>query len=204
MHILKNFLKLEIGGKEGLSSKTGKLFINDFKDPLDKAEKRLLNAVAGFLILLVVYSAFSIVLKNGFSSKSKEVEASISNSKKQIALAQKDDNEIKEMKNNYSTKIKNLEEITKRTGENNRIRGAIPGLLNQLMNVIPNGVKIKSIENTDTTKIKIAVESPKYEQIAFLIGSIKTDNILRSDSVVSTTGQKSNNVITVNIEGELP
>ena len=199
---LKDFLKLEIGGKEGLQAKKGKLLTNDLHEPLDRSEKRLLNAVAGFLILLVVYSAFSIVLKNGFNSKLKEADASILNSKKQIALASADDNAIKEMKNNYVTKIKNLEEISKRIDEKNRVRGVIPGLLNQLMNVMPKGAMLTYVENTDTDHIKISVQSSKYEQIAFLISAIKTENILTN--VLTAIGQKSDNMITVNIEGELP
>lgn len=198
---LKDFLKLEIG-KESLQAKKGKLLTNDLGEPLDRSEKRLLNAVAGFLILLIVYSTFSIVLRSGFVDKLKEAEMSIQNSKKQIALAEADDNAIKEMKNNYVTKIKNLDEISRRIDEKNRVRGVIPGLLNQIMNVMPKGAKLTYIENTDTNHIKITVESPTYEQIAYLISSIKNDGILIN--VLSTIGQKTQNMISVNIEGELP
>ena len=92
-----------------------------------------------------------------------------------------------------------VQEINK---EKNKVKGSIPTLLNQLMNVIPNDVQIKSIQNTNTSHVEITVESPKYEQIAFLIGSIKTEVILTN--VISTSGQKNNDVITVKIEGDLP
>ena len=71
-----------------------------------------------------------------------------------------------------------------------------------MMNVIPTSVQIKSIQNTGDRHIEILVESPKYEQIAFFIGSIKTEVVLTN--VISTSGQKSNDVITVKIEGDLP
>ena len=41
------------------------------------------------------------------------------------------------------------------------------------MNVIPTSIQIKSIQNTGDRHIEILVESPKYEQIAFFIGSKK-------------------------------
>ena len=70
------------------------------------------------------------------------------------------------------------------------------------MNIIPSSVQIKSIQNTDTGHVEILVESSKYEQIAFFIGSIKTEVVLTN--VISTSGQKNNDVITVKIEGDLP
>ena len=117
-------------------------------------------------------------------------------------LAQKDDNTIKQIKSDYTTRISNIEALNKRLEEKNKVKGSIPTLLNQLMNVIPTSVQIKSIQNTGDRHIEILVESPKYEQIAFFIGSIKTEVVLTN--VISTSGQKSNDVITVKIEGDLP
>ena len=95
-----------------------------------------------------------------------------------------------------------MEELNNRLEEKNKVKGAIPGLLNQLMNVIPSNVQITSIENTESNKVSITVKSPKYEQIAFLIGSIKTDVIL--NNVLSKKKKKNGDVVTVEIEGELP
>ena len=199
---LKDFLKIEIGAKDEATGKN-KFLKNDFGEPLDRAEKRLLNALAGFIILLVVYGCFSIVLKKGFETKTAEVEASIANSKKQIATVSDDDNQIKEMKNNYITKIKNLDEISRRVDENNKVKGAFPNLLNQLMNVMPtNGAKLAKIETTESTHIKLTVQSSKYEQIAHLMSAIKTDNILTN--VISSSGERVDDLTTVVIEGDLP
>ena len=198
---IKDFLKIEIGPKE-ISELKETLFTNDLKLPLNSLEKKMLNVATAILILLIVYSGFSLVLKKGFEYKGTQADQSITNSKNQIALIEKDDNTIKKVKNDYTKRIENLQEISKQIDEKNRVRGAIPGLLNQLMNVIPNDVKINSIENTEGNHIRIAVESPRYEQIAFLIGSIKTDVILTE--VISTSGQKTSDVITVTIEGDLP
>lgn len=200
---LKAILNLEINGdvKKSKMLESG-LLTNDLKQPLDRTEKKLLNVVAGLLILFIVYSGFSLMLKSQFEKKNIEAEDSILNTRQQILLAQKDDNTIKQIKSDYTTRISNIEALNKRLEEKNKVKGSIPTLLNQLMNVIPTSVQIKSIQNTGDRHIEILVESPKYEQIAFFIGSIKTEVVLTN--VISTSGQKSNDVITVKIEGDLP
>ena len=202
---IKAFFTLDINSKNDKPKDkkvASGLFTNDLKEPLDQTEKTLLNIMAAIIILFVVYSGFSILLKNQFNKKGAEADSSISNTKQQISLIDNDDNSVKQIKNDYTTKISNLEALNKRIEEKNKVKGSIPTLLNQLMNVIPNDVQIKSIQNTNTSHVEITVESPKYEQIAFLIGSIKTEVILTN--VISTSGQKNNDVITVKIEGDLP
>ena len=198
----KAILNLEINGDVKSKMLESGLLTNDLKQPLDRTEKKLLNVVAGLLILFIVYSGFSLMLKSQFEKKNIEAEDSILNTRQQILLAQKDDNTIKQIKSDYTTRISNIEALNKRLEEKNKVKGSIPTLLNQLMNVIPTSVQIKSIQNTGDRHIEILVESPKYEQIAFFIGSIKTEVVLTN--VISTSGQKSNDVITVKIEGDLP
>lgn len=199
---LKAILNLEINGDVKSKMLESGLLTNDLKQPLDRTEKKLLNVVAGLLILFIVYSGFSLMLKSQFEKKNIEAEDSILNTRQQILLAQKDDNTIKQIKSDYTTKISNIEALNKRLEEKNKVKGSIPTLLNQLMNIIPTNVQIKSIQNTGERHVEILVESPKYEQIAFFIGSIKTEVVLTN--VISTSGQKSNDVITVKIEGDLP
>lgn len=202
---LKEIFTLELNGKNDKPKDkklAGGLLTNDLKEPLDGTERVLLNIMLAIIIVFVVYSAFSGVLKGQFDKKSKEADTSIANTQQQIKLAENDDNSIKQIKTDYTTKISNLEALNKRIEEKNKVKGSIPTLLNQLMNIIPSSVQIKSIQNTDTGHVEILVESSKYEQIAFFIGSIKTEVVLTN--VISTSGQKNNDVITVKIEGDLP
>lgn len=204
---MKNILTADIGSSNKKRVSKGnpiltKLFTNDLKEPLDKVEKGLLNTAIGLLILFIVYCGFSTLLKNEYAKKTEETLSSINNSETQISAVENDDQSVKKITSDYETRISNLEELNERLEEKNRVKGAIPGLLNQLMNVIPSNVQITSIDNTNGNKVSITVKSPKYEQIAFLIGSIKTDVIL--NNVFSTSGEKSGDVVTVEIEGELP
>ena len=205
MEKIKEFLTLDLGGKNDKPKDkklASGLLTNDLKEPLDQQEKVLLNIMATILILFVVYSGFAMMLKNQFTKKSQEATESSQSTQQQIQLVNNDDNKIKQIKSDYSTQISNLEALSTRLQEKNKVKGSIPNLLNQLMNVIPKTVQIKSIQNTDSRHVEILVESSKYEQIAFFIGSIKTEVILTN--VISTSGQKNNDVITVKIEGDLP
>ena len=72
------------------------------------------------------------------------------------------------------------------------------------MTAMPEDVQITSISNTSDTHIEIVAQSKDYGQLGFLKAKIKTDGILQKDTVVSTAGEKNNDVITMKIEGELP
>ena len=98
--------------------------------------------------------------------------------------------------------IKNLEEASNKITDRNKTRNAIPNLLNQIMSIVPENVQLTSIENTSDTHIVINAQSNKYEQLGYLKAKIKSDVILTN--VISTAGQKDNNVVTVKIEGDLP
>ena len=59
----------------------------------------------------------------------------------------------------------------------------------------------RTIENTSDRHIVINAQSDKYEQLGYFKAKIKSDVILTN--VISTAGQKDNNVVTVKIEGDL-
>ena len=174
----------------------------DLGEKLDKKEKNLLRVSVGLLLLIVIYSGFSTVLNSKIKEKQQEVQKSIANTNRQISLANQDSEKIKSKTNEYTTLIKSLEEANDKLSERNRTRNAIPNLLNQIMTIIPENVQLTSIENTTGTHIVIDAQSDKYEQLGYLKAKIKADVILTN--VISTAGQKDNNVVTVKIEGDLP
>lgn len=98
----------------------------------------------------------------------------------------------------------NLRNISNQVSENNKNRNNIPNLLTQLRHSMPQGVQITSIENTNTKHIIIQAQSQKYEQLGYFKAILKTQGILSPDTVVSTTGEKSGDIVKVVIEGDLP
>lgn len=199
---ISKILKIEIGTpKKEQKDKSG-LFTWDLNQKLDNIERNLIRVATGFLLLIIIYSGFSILLGNQIAKKQNEAQKSIDSTNGQISLANQDNEKIKSKTNTYTTLIKNIEEENNKLSERNRTRNSIPNLLNQIMTVIPENVQLTSIENTSGTHIVINAQSDKYEQLGYLKAKIKTDVILTN--VISTAGQKDSSAVTVKIEGDLP
>lgn len=209
MDKLPDFLKMEIGPSKKKqpkepSSKIGKgnLFTMDFNVPLDKVEIGLLRGAAGLLILFIVYSGFSSLLEKQLDQKMEEANKSIANTNSQIQLIDNDKQKIQNKTNEYTEKITTLQQINEKISDINKTKKAIPNLLYRLMYIMPDKVQITSIQNTTNTHIEIQAQSTLYEQLGFLTANIRDKNILTN--VISTAGQKENNIVTIKIEGDLP
>lgn len=201
---IPDWLKIEVNPDKTKKEQKnlGGFFTWDLNQKLDKTEKSLLRVAVGLLLLVIIYSGFASLLNSQMSKKEEEAQASITETNNQISLANQDNQKIQSKTNEYTTLIKNLEEANDKLADRNKTRNAIPNLLNQIMSIIPENVQLTSIENTSNTHIVINAQSNKYEQLGYLKAKIKADVILTN--VISTAGQKDNNVVTVKIEGDLP
>ena len=201
---IPDWLKIEVNpGKE----KKGKLatsgwFTNDLGEKLDKTEISLLRTAAGLLILFVIYSCFAVLLQNQMEAKEQQAQESISHTNAQIQLADSDKTKIDSRTNDYTEMIQNLQDLNDRLTDASKTRDAIPNLLNSIMYVIPENVQITSIKNSTGTHIVIEAQSNKYEQLGMFKAKLDTEMILTN--VISTSGQQTDNVIKVTIEGDLP
>lgn len=214
MDKLPNILKMDVKNPINLINKKNnktkklnskpfeKLFKKDFDMPLDNIEKGMLRGITGLLIFFIVYSCFSCLIKKQIDNKTTEVEQSISNTNSQIGLASNDIQNLEKMTSLYKNKINNLEKSSEKVKENNKVKKAIPILLNKLMYIMPEGVQITSIQNTSDTHIEIQAQSKSYSQLGYLTTNLKVSGAL--NNVISTAGQQNNNIITIKIEGDLP
>ena len=205
MDKLPDWMTKEIGpskskNKEGKSLDFSN-FKLDFKDALTNMEKRLIRGVSGTLLLIIVYGIFSSVLFSQIKGKEEETAASLSYVRTQIAAVNSDKTKVDKKTNEYDSMVQALEENSKAQSENRRLKFAIPNLLNQIMYVIPRNIQLTSITNSGT-KIIINAQSDKYEGLGIFIAKLNQDGILAN--VVSDTSQKTNGIVTVRIEGELP
>lgn len=210
---LPDFLKIEIGSSKKDKNKSSKpnplekllkssAFTMDFNVPLDKVEKGMLRTATGLLILFFVYSVFSTMIKNQIDNKMDEANKSIANTNSQMKLIDNDKSKLQTKTTEYTTKISNLQKVNDKINDINKTKKAIPNLLNKLMYIMPTGVQITSIQNTSATHIEIQAQSNKYEQLGFLVTNMQLEPVLTN--VISTAGQKTNGVITIKIEGDLP
>lgn len=204
MDKLPEILTMEVGTKKSMVGRKNppKVLTLDFDTPLDAVEKNMLRSVAGLLVLLVIYCSFSALIKNQITSKNSETDKSINDTNAQIALVNKDIQSVQSKTNDYTNKINNLQQINEKIEENNRTKKAIPNLLNRLMYIMPSEVQLTSIKNETSTHIVIQAQSTSYAQLGYLTASIKTNGILTN--VISSSGQKDNNIVAIKIEGDLP
>lgn len=199
-----DWLKLEIDPDKSKKERKylGGFFTWDLGQKLDKTEISLIRVAVALFLLAIIYSTFSAALSNQMDKKSEEAQESIASTNGQISLANQDNEKIKSKTNEYTNMIEYLQEANDRITDRNRTRNAIPNLLNQIMTVIPVDVQLTSIENTTDTHIVINAQSDKYEQLGYFTARLKVESILTN--VISTAGQKDNDTVTIQIEGDLP
>ena len=205
MEKFKRLLKSDIGSKNTANNdKKDKKFNLDFdlKGDLSKSERWLVRGIATVVLILIIYTVFSILLSKSMIDKKDEIDGLISTQNSQISAVNSDKTSIDTKTKKYSSLISDLDEIDKRTSDIAASRNLIPNLLNQIMFVIPEKVELSSIENTTGKSVRIQASSEDYEQLGYFIATLKTKGIL--NNVVSSSGNKTDNSINVTIEGELP
>jgi len=194
---LPEWTKIEIGS--GKNPKIDWSF--NLGEKLDHTEKWMTRAAGGVLILMLLYSGFSIYLNDEIKKKTTEIDDVNSSIKTQIALVEKDTDSVKQKTNKYIELRDNLLNINQQIESNARTKNIIPNLLVRIMSIIPEDVQLTEIENTTGDKIVIKAQSKYYEQLGYLKAKIKEDSILKN--VTSSQGDKQGEFVKVIIEGDL-
>ncbi len=194
-------------GKSGITNKNidlSGLFRFNLNEKLDNIEVWMLRVAGGILALIIIYVGFVMFLDYSLESKNKEVADVKQYTQAQINAVNNDISKVNQKTNQYQQLSDNLKNISEEAAENSRNKKSIPNLLSQIMFSIPQGVQVTSIENTNGRHIIINAQSEKYEQLGIFKAILKTQGILAPDTVVSSSGSKSNNVVQIVIEGDLP
>ena len=201
---IPSWLKIEVNPDQSKKDRKnlGGLLTWDLGQKLDNTERGLVRIAVALFLLVVIYSGLSGTINYMMNQKDKEALSSIAHTNSQIKLANSDNENLKTGIDIYNKKIQQLEETSERLQDISRTKNAIPNLLNQIMSVIPEGVQLTSIQNTVDRHIVINAQSNQYEQLGYFVARLKTDVILTN--VTSTSGQKTNGVVTISIEGDLP
>ena len=135
-------------------------------------------------------------------NKEEEIARLTSTQNSQISLVGADESAINDKTEKYKNLIADLKRTNQKLSDVAASRNSIPNLLNQIMYNIPDKVQLTSIENVKDRSMTITAQSTDYDQLGIFIGVIKSKKILKN--VVSTSGVKNGDIITVTIEGELP
>lgn len=211
MESLPDWAKIEIGGNSSYknTSKEKKnipvsFSLDSLKTKMDHTERWLTRTAGGILILILLYSGFSLYLDKQISAKIKEVDEVKADTKAQISLVEKDTSVVKQKTNRYIELSNNLKNINERLEDIEKSKNIIPNLLMEIMNTIPIGVQITEIENTTGRHVVIKAQSKQYEQLGYFKAKLKEDNILEKESVVSSQAEKQDEYVRIVIEGDLP
>lgn len=172
---------------------------------LDAIERWLLRGAAGVLILVLLYSGFSLYLDNRINDKISEAQEVCDYTDTQISLADSDISNIRIKANEYKEMEENLRSINAQIQNNLSLKNTIPNLLVSIMDVIPEEVQITEIENTAANNdrhVVIKVQSKYYDELGYFKAKLKEDGILKN--IVSTQGEKQGDFVKIVIEGDLP
>ena len=118
-----------------------------------------------------------------------------------ISAAQSDVDYIAMQADDYKAKTDKLSKII----ESIRIRTErsfdIPNFMSQLMFVIPEDVKVTSINVEDGRSVILEAESGKYNQLGYFVSKLKLEEILDN---VNMEVVSMNSNIKIKVNGELP
>lgn len=184
---------------------TGQKSKESFTKKLDAAERMILRIAFVCVVAIAGYMVCATTISKNIDKKSQEVLAATAEVDNQIANANSDINKIKKQTDSYKTAIEDLKSLEENQTKTTKIikTSAIPNLLYRLVDITPKRVKIVSIQNkAGTDHIIIQAQSEDYEQLGFLKAAITTNSFLLN--VKSTSGTKTNGIISTTIEGDLP
>ena len=174
----------------------------DLSGSFSELEMMIIRTIAGVLLVMLTYGAFSVVIGKQIENKKEEIEENLKYSNQQIANVVSDTEKVKTRTSQYNEFINNLDNINEEITEKYKTKNAIPNLLTHVMSIIPETVQILSVENTNEKHIIINAQSAQYEQIGFFLSELKLNGILLN--VKSDLGVKSDSLVKVTIEGDLP
>lgn len=173
-----------------------------FNDKVDNTETMLIRGMGIIALIIIIFISFSTVLKGQMNAKEEQIDNLKAKQQAQLSSIDGDNQKLNSKITKYSSMIADLEKINERISDIASSKNSVPNLLNQIMFVIPEAVQLTSIENTNSKHIVINAQSAKYEQLGYFIAKIKEKGYLLN--VVSSSGAKSSEMISVTIEGDMP
>ena len=188
-----------------LSKLIGKLNINldtGIKGSLDYTEIWLVRAITSLILIMIIFIAFSKILTTQMKNKEQEIDQLIATQQQEIAKVNQNKQSLESKNTKYQSLKKKIEELNDKMSDIAARKNSIPNLLNQLMYSIPEAVQLTSIDNTTNKHIEIKAQAADYDQLGYFIAKIKTNKILKN--VLSSSGVKNGQTISVTIEGDLP
>ncbi len=177
--------------------------LTDWRKPLTAFDKMMLRILACVCVGIIGYVGISSAIVNQIDEKSDEVAVATQTVSDQLADISSQERTINSAKTTYETLISAL--TADDTDSNNSTviqKDEIPNFLNRIVYIIPKQVKLNSIKNTEDKHIVIEAQAEKYEQLGYFKAALSTSGYLLN--VKSNSGTKTDGVVKITIEGDLP
>ena len=170
--------------------------------PLARVEKIFVRIAAACLIFIIIYLIIEKSILGSINKKNKQITDVIEDTNQKIGEVTNSTRLLTARTSDYTTLLERIEEANKQLTQFNLSKNAVANFLTNLQFAMPNDVQIITIENASEKEISIVAEAEKYEQLGYLIASIKNGGIL--SNVSSTVGTKQDGIVQVTIKGNLP
>ena len=168
---------------------------------LEPTEKFGIRIIIALLLVIIVFSGFSIYITNINENMKKKVDQNISDQEKEIAKINADKQVITEKKEEYSNLLRRL---SQKPGNNEKEqhteKDSIPNLLTSIANLIPKNLTITKIVEKNR-RVTITAQSATYEQFGYFLDKLKDNSIITN--VVTTKENKANGILEFKLEGDL-
>ena len=177
-----------------------------FGTPLKAFDKFLVRIAACLGVAIIAYSVVSTSIMEQLGDKRKDIKRADEDVTAEMEIIAGQISNIKAGETSYRSLIDSITLSNKKEDYDvNTViipKDAIPNFLNRLVHVIPTEVEIVSIKNTSGRHIVMEAKARKHEQLGYFRAVLDVEGVL--ENVKSTSGLKSNNEITITIEGDLP
>ena len=179
--------------------KTSKEVLNTETDFMDNILLRISTAL---LLIIILYMGASYSIKNQLNTKIAETNEAIEKTNNELAKIEETSKLINTRTNEYQNLVKKIDDANSKISETYLSKNAIPNLLNKVMQTIPTGVQLVSINNASGKRIEIIAQAKKYDQLGYFKAALEEEGILTN--ITSTKGIKQDDLISITITGELP
>ena len=190
-----NLSNMEIGDLKTLQAEM------NLGGKLEPTEKFGIRIIVALLLVIIVFSGFSIYITNINENMKKKVDQNISDQEKEIAKINADKQVITEKKEEYSNLLRRL---SQKPGNNEKEqhteKDSIPNLLTSIANLIPKNLTITKIVEKNR-RVTITAQSATYEQFGYFLDKLKDNSIITN--VVTTKENKANGILEFKLEGDL-
>lgn len=174
----------------------------DFTAEISVFESFAIRMLLTALIVIMVFSIFSMWLEKGNMQKQEEADKISLKSSMTIQKVKADIEKIDASRREYEEILAKAESARNKTSNNGSIpKDSLPNFLNRLAHAIPVRVTVLDIKE-ERTRVTVEVESKQYEQLGFFIGILENEGILYE--LKTDFSQKRDGYVNVRIEGRLP